>query len=203
MKLVAQTERLILREFGDVDARELQALNNDSAVMRYTGDEPFKDYFDALAFVQAYDEYASNGFGRWAVMVRDTGEFAGFCGLSRKQGKDVDLEFRFHRRFWDRGIATEAAVAALKIGFENYRLPEITGRALRENLASISVLQKLGMTFRKIAEEDNLVWLVYAIRDGDFRPPVPPPPMPPPEDPPPEDPPPEDPPPEDPPSTDP
>jgi RimJ/RimL family protein N-acetyltransferase len=177
MKVVAQTERLILREFADVDARELQALNNDPAVIRYTGDEPFTDYHAALAFVQAYDHYSKNGFGRWAVMVRGTGEFAGFCGLHRDADKVVDLGFRFHRRFWAQGIATEAAEAALKIGFENFRLPEIIGRAMRENLPSVTVLQKLGMTFRGIKEEKDLIWLIYAIREGEFRPtpPAPPP----------------------------
>jgi ribosomal-protein-alanine N-acetyltransferase len=174
MKVVAQTERLILREYGNVDARELQALNNDTAVMRYTGEEPFADYHAALSWVQAYNSYAHQGFGRWAVMIRDSGEFAGFCGLNRNQDESVGLEFRFHRRFWARGIATEAAVASLNIGFEDFRLPEITGRVVRENLASVSVLQKLGMTYRSISEEDDLIWLIYAIRAGEFRPDPPP-----------------------------
>lgn len=175
MRRIIETDRLLLREFADVDARDLLALNADPTVIRYTGDDAFADYAAALAFVQSYDHYRRHGFGRWAVLIRHTGQFAGFCGL-RKDGATgrVDLGFRFHRRFWSQGIATEAGRAALLVGFAGYKLPIIFGRAMRENLPSISVLQKLGMTFREVSEEDGSVWLVYAIRQHEFVPPPPP-----------------------------
>lgn len=175
MRKIIETDRLILREFADVDARDLLSLNSDPTVIRYTGDEPFGDFQAALAFVQAYDHYRRHGFGRWAVIMRHSGEFAGFCGL-RHDGRTgrVDLGFRYHRRFWSRGIATEAGRAALRVGFAGYKLPIIFGRAMRENLPSVSVLQKLGMSFREVSEEDGSVWLVYAIRANEFVPPRPP-----------------------------
>lgn len=181
MRGIIQTERLLLREFADVDARDLLALNSDPTVIRYTGDEPFTDYHAALDFVQSYDHYKRHGFGRWAVVLRQNGQFAGFCGLRKDERTGrVDLGFRFHRRFWSQGIATEAGRAALLVGFSGYKLPLIYGRVMRENLASVSVLQKLGMSFREVSEEEGSVWLVYALRANEFVPPAPPaPPAPP------------------------
>ena len=77
----------------------MQALNGDPTVIRYTGDEAFADYAAALAFLQSYDHYRRHGFGRWAVIMRDSGQFAGFCGLRMdpRTGR-VDLGFRFHHR---------------------------------------------------------------------------------------------------------
>ncbi len=60
---IAQTERLILREFKLTDAQSLCNLNNDPEVIKFTGDAPFVDENEAKAFIQDYSDY---GFGRWA-----------------------------------------------------------------------------------------------------------------------------------------
>ena len=97
-------------------------------------------------------------------------EFLGFCGLRRDNPTpEVDLGFRFFRRFWAKGFATEAARAALAAGFGQFGLNEIIGRTMRENLASTSVLKKLGMTFREVSEEGDLLWLIYVIDRATFE----------------------------------
>jgi RimJ/RimL family protein N-acetyltransferase len=164
------TDRLVLREFEAQDAEALYALNSDPEVLRYTGDDPFPDVKAAADFIAAYNHYRKHGFGRWAVVARDDDAFMGFCGLRHNPSDgSVDLGFRLFRDYWARGYATEAAQAALQAGFERFRLEEITGRAMRENLPSITVLQKLGMHFSAVTEERGLIWLVYVISKERFH----------------------------------
>lgn len=164
------TDRLTLREFVPEDAEPLFRLNSDPEVLRYTGDRPFPDVSDALRYIESYDHYERHGFGRWAVLSRDDGKFIGFCGLQRDpESGAVDLAFRFFRRVWASGYATEASLACMQAGFRNFELNEIIGKALRENLPSISVLQKVGMRFRHMAEDEGVFWLVYGIQRDHFE----------------------------------
>ena len=149
MKTLFETPRLLLREFDVSDARALYKLNSDTEVMRYTGDKPFSSIAEAKTFVQDYDAYEKQGFGRWAVISKATGQFIGWCGLKRNEKDLVDIGFRFFRDQWGKGYATEAAKATLVYGFEQLGLERIIGRAARENTASLRVLEKLGMDYWK------------------------------------------------------
>lgn len=144
--LLFESERLGYRKFSPDDAAELFRLNSDPEVIRYTGDLPFASEQDARAFVQGYDRYRKDGFGRWSVIDRSSHEFLGWCGLNRIDA-DVDLGYRFFRSAWGRGYATEAARACLDYGFDRLGLSRIIARALPENVASWKVLEKVGMTF--------------------------------------------------------
>jgi len=146
---ILETNRLILREFEYSDAPDLLELNSDPAVMKYTGDPPFSNVFDAETFLQNYDAYNKYGFGRWAAISKDSGNFLGWCGLKLNEHNLVDIGFRFFQNEWGKGYATEAAQATLEYGFIILDIEEIIGRAARENKASIRVLEKLGMTFWK------------------------------------------------------
>lgn len=158
-----ETPRLRLREFRAEDAESLYALNADPDVMRYTGERGFENPASARHFLAQY-RYTPEHFGRWAVTHRESGEFMGFCGLKRPEtGGQVDLGFRLFRRYWASGYATEAARACLQAGFEQFGLEEIMSRVMRENGPSISVLQKLGMTYREMVEADGEFWLIYAV----------------------------------------
>lgn len=164
-----QTERLVLRELQPEDAEALCRLDSDENVIRYTGETPFRDEADARRFIEDYDHYDRYGFGRWAVEHREGGGFMGFCGLHRLDGDaGVDLAFRFFREHWASGYATEASRACLQAGFHDFGLGDIIGRAMRENLPSISVLQKLGMRFRRMAEDQGVFWLIYGISAEEF-----------------------------------
>ena len=143
------TPRLGLRPWTGADAPALLALNADPAVLRYTGDAPFASLAAAQAFVAAYDHYDRHGFGRWAVIRQADEAFLGWCGLKQHPDGMVDLGFRLAQAHWGQGYATEAAAATLAYAFGPLGLPEVVGRALPENLASIRVLEKIGMTYWK------------------------------------------------------
>ena len=65
----------------------------------------------------------------------------------RPERNEIDLGYRFMKKFWGQGYATEAAFACLHYGFDILDLKQIIGRALPGNLASISVLEKCGMSY--------------------------------------------------------
>lgn len=150
---IIQTKRLCLRPFQISDAKGLFDLNADPLVMRYTGgDPPFESEAHAREFVQNYHHYEQYGYGRWTVLHLDNGTFLGWCGLKWHPDEQyVDLGYRFLRKYWGKGYATEAARACLKVGFETFGLQEIIGRVIPENQPSVKVLEKIGMQFWKVA----------------------------------------------------
>ncbi|GAA0720207.1 GNAT family N-acetyltransferase [Aquimarina litoralis] len=151
MKHIAETGRLILREFINEDAQDFFDLNSDPDVLKFTGDEAFAKIEDAVIFLKNYQErqYRSLGYGRWAVILKNTNQFIGWCGLKKNEEDLIDLGFRFYKDQWNKGYATEAAKATLTYGFHELQLHEIIGRATQENSASIRVLEKIGMKFWK------------------------------------------------------
>lgn len=145
---VAETPRLILRHFSVDDAGPMFLLNSDPEVIKYTGDPAFKNTFEARSFLENYNQYQKHGFGRWAVIDKISGDFLGWCGLKYDPAIDeTDIGFRFFRKYWNKGFATESAQASLTLGFESLKQKTIVGRAMKENTASIKVLEKLGMIF--------------------------------------------------------
>ncbi len=161
MPVLFETERLILREFEERDSNALFMLNNDPEVLKYTGDPPFQSEKDALSFIRSYDDYRSKGMGRWAVLNKKDHSFIGWCGLKKHEDGMIDLGFRFYRKEWGKGYATESAAACLDFGIRQMGLREIVGRAARENKASIRVLEKIGMKYWKDDECDGIADAVY------------------------------------------
>ncbi|MFN8396385.1 MAG: GNAT family N-acetyltransferase [Bacteroidia bacterium] len=149
------------------DAAHAFELNSDPEVVRYTGDGPFASVEAAADFLAAYDHYRRYGFGRWAVERIEDGEWLGWCGLKYTPSKDeYDLGFRFLRRHWGLGYATEAALACLRLGFHDFGMEEIVGRAMAENSASIRVLEKVGMQLVGPYDFDGEAGVLYRIDKG-------------------------------------
>lgn len=167
--IIAETGRLLLRQFSSADAQGFYEMNNDPLVLQYTGDKPFASLADAAAFIASYDHYAHYGYGRWAVISRTNNTFIGFCGLKHTPATgEVDIGFRLQRQYWGKGYATEAAKAALKVGFMQYHLPMIIARAIVDNQASIAVIQKLGMRFRATFAENQQQWAIFELTRQDW-----------------------------------
>ena len=159
-----ETTRLHLRPIVPDDAEKLYLLNRDADVMRYTGDLPFASEAQARTFVQNYDAYKTPGMGRMAVIRKEDSSFLGWCGLKYSPDKDeYDLGFRFFKKYWNRGYATEAAYACLELGFDTLKLHTIIGNAREENLASIRVLEKIGMRHTRSHKIDGTRWVCYTI----------------------------------------
>ncbi len=153
MNIILQTDRMLLRTFTIEDAPLIYELNLDPDVVRYTLD-PISDIDHAKQVLEQsiLPQYALYNYGRWAVHIKDGFEFIGWCGLKcRPERNEIDLGYRFMKKAWGKGYATEAAYASIKYGFEKLNLTRIVGRAMPDNTNSIRVLEKCGMIY--IGEE--------------------------------------------------
>lgn len=166
--MIAETQRLILREMTEDDAMNAWLLNNDPDVIRYTGDVPFTSVEEARDFLKNYSSFKKYGFGRWAVTRKTDNEFLGWCGLKYDEtDNNYDIGFRFFKKYWGHGYATEAALKSLELGFTKFRMSSIIGRADKANKASIRVLQKIGLTYLKDDECHGNDAVIYIIKNPD------------------------------------
>lgn len=149
-----ETERLFLREYTLADAANLLEMNSDPEVVRYLPDAVLETEEEAAKIIQhIHNQYRQNGYARWATFLKGTGEHIGWCGLKYRaiegdeRGAFTDIGYRFAKRYWGQGFATEAASVCLNYGFNTLNLAEIVGCAEKENLGSLRVLEKLGFQF--------------------------------------------------------
>lgn len=165
MKLILETPRLLLREFDINDAANFYKLNINPNVIKFTGDRAFKNMEEAQEFLTNYSDYKRNGFGRWAVINKSDNGFLGWCGLKYDERlNETDIGFRFFEEQWNKGYATESAKSCLVYGFDKLGLKTIIGRARSENIASIKVLEKVGLQFiQKFEFDQNNTGVIYKI----------------------------------------
>ena len=162
---ILKTKRLTLREFELSDANSLYELNSDPEVIKYTGDPPFKNKVEAKEFILNYNHYKKYGFGRWVVILNSTNEFIGWSGIKFTEEKDeLDLGFRFFRKYWGNSYASESAAACVDYAFNTLNINKLYGRAMKENKASISVLEKIGMKYSHDFIFDNTDGVIYCIK---------------------------------------
>ncbi|WP_300675681.1 GNAT family N-acetyltransferase [Soonwooa sp.] len=167
MKVILESSRFYLRELNTDDAESFYALNANPNVLKYTGDSAFETVEEAHVFLSNYKEYKNYGFGRWAIVTKDTGQFVGWCGLKfHPETDEVDLGFRIFEEFWNQGIATETAKACVEYGFSVLNLKQIIGRAMADNVASVSVLEKCGMRFSKDILLDGQKAVQYSVTNN-------------------------------------
>lgn len=166
MRIILETNRLILRELNIDDAENFYKLNNNRNVLKFTGDTAFQDIQQAKEFLKNYKDYDINGYGRWAVINKNTKDFIGWCGLKSGEIKnETDIGFRFFEEEWNKGYATESAQACLNYGFQNLDLHRIVGRAMKANIGSIRVLEKIGLEYEKDIDFEGNEAVLYKIEN--------------------------------------
>jgi len=157
MKTLIETKRLLLRAITFEDKEQLFELHTDPDVQQWTGEpvvESMQEIEQAIAI--RHNDYTQYGFGRLATIHKQTNEFIGWAGLTYLPEFDkVDLGYRFKKKYWGMGFATEASKAIIDHGFNVLNLDLIIAIALPENKASIKVMQKVGMIYDKQAPYDD------------------------------------------------
>ena len=144
-----ETQRLRLRQWLPKDRELFAALNAHPRVMAFFPTALDRAASDAMADrLQAL--ITERGWGFWAAEIKETGQFIGFVGLHIPMAElpfspCVEIGWRLAFQYWGMGLATEAAMAALSVGFEKLDLPEIISFTSVRNLRSRAVMQRLGM----------------------------------------------------------
>jgi RimJ/RimL family protein N-acetyltransferase len=159
-----ETDRLYLRQWMEVDKEPFAKLNSDSRVMEF-----FPSILDRATSDAMVNRLQSlifdRGWGLWAVESKQDKQFIGSVGLHIPKPDlpffpCVEIGWRLAFDYWGKGYASEAARAALKIGFEQICLPEIVSFTAISNLRSRQVMERLGMiqaaeTFEHPSLEDG------------------------------------------------
>jgi len=161
---VLTTERLILREMTGADLDHIAALFGDEEVMRYYPKPMTRD--EAQAWVEWNRRlYRSHGFGLWAMVLRDTGEFAGDCGLTPQYVDGIrEIEVGYHVRtsLQGHGYATEAAAAARDFARDKLLLSRLIAIINPENVRSQRVAEKIGLKPEKRSTVFGAEQIIYA-----------------------------------------
>ncbi len=145
-----ETDRLLLREWSDADAEPFAAINADPAVMEFFPSALNRERSDAL-LARIRENMARDGYGLYAVEVKDSGQLIGFTGLARPGFEAPvtpapEIGWRLARRAWGHGYASEAAQAVLDRAFGTLGLDQVVAFTAEWNLPSRRVMERIGMT---------------------------------------------------------
>lgn len=158
------TERLILRRWREGDRAPFAAMSADPRVMEFFPRPLDRQASDAV--IDALESHArTHGFTFWALEERASGRFAGFTGLMHVNflsaaASVVEIAWRLPADLWGRGLASEAARAALAHGFGSLELPAIVAFTAAGNERSRRVMERIGM--QRIVGGDFLHPLIAA-----------------------------------------
>ena|SRR5688572_2157028 len=157
-QIVLETERLILRQPTEDDAPFMLRLVNDPSWLQYIGDRHVHTVEEAKQYLLngAIKSFAENGFGFGIVVLKETGECLGLCGLVKRPSlDDVDIGFAFFPEFTRKGYANEIADATLHYAFTELKLPRLVAITTPDNMASIQLLNKIGLNYEKTITVDG------------------------------------------------
>lgn len=167
MNLILETERLILRPLELSDAEAMFAMDSNPEVHKYLWQKPFHDITESIKIIEyVRDQYETNNIGRFATIIKETGEFIGWTGIKFVENhiengntNFFDYGYRLNEQYWGKGYATEATKAWLDYGLNQMNIDKIHAYTHSENIASNIVLKKTGMTFmQEYIAEDGFKW---------------------------------------------
>jgi len=166
MRTTLETQRLLFRELLPSDAEALFELDSDPDVVRYVGMPPLTHIDQTRQMIENIrQQYLDYGIGRWAVILKETGELIGWAGLkfiAELNGRkdNYDLGYRFLKSHWGKGYGTESANAFIDFGFAEMNIGCISAYVDVENVASVKILEKCGLRFTNtfMDEGDLCAW---------------------------------------------
>jgi ribosomal-protein-alanine N-acetyltransferase len=148
-----ETRRLIIEELEPDDAPFTLALLNDEAFIQNIGDRGIRTVEQARQYLLegAIASYLKNGFGMFAVRLRETGETLGMCGLVKRPGLDnVDIGYGFLPAARGQGYALEATRRVLSWATQDLKIKRLVAIVSTGNMPSRSLLEKIGMQFESM-----------------------------------------------------
>jgi RimJ/RimL family protein N-acetyltransferase len=150
--VILETSRLRLREFTPHDADALAAVLSDPAAMQYYPAALDRQGVEAW-ITRSLERYRRDGYGLWAMLLKDSGELIGDCGctLQEVEGKnEIEVGYHVRRDLWGRGYATEAAQACMEYAFTKLSARRVISMIRPENVPSRRVAEKNGLTCETI-----------------------------------------------------
>ncbi len=152
-----ETARLLLRPYTTEDLDAIHSILSDKRTMRFWS-EPFSMEKTALRIERSMLSYDSTGFGKFAIIEKESGRLIGDCGITliEVDGKtENNLGYIIHHDFHGRRYATEAAKACVIYAFDKLHLRRLTANMATDNKASIRVAEKIGMRREKLFPDER------------------------------------------------
>lgn len=157
-KRILETERLYLREISLSDSEFIYRLVNSPKWIKFIGDRKIRSIKDAKKYITdgPIKSYKINGFGLWLIELKDSLIPIGICGLLKRDYlQDHDIGFAILPEYENNGYTLEAAEATLSFAKSKLNISKILAFTLNYNGKSISLLNKLGLTFDKMIHIPN------------------------------------------------
>jgi ribosomal-protein-alanine N-acetyltransferase len=159
------TDRLILRSFGEQDVDAMAQLFANPDFMRFSLGI-FTEHKQTVAFIEKVMGWDRAGIpSQFAVLPRGEDAIVGYCGFFHhaEVPGEVEIGYRLHPDYWNRGLITEAARAVRDHGFRDRKLSRVISLIHPENIPSRRVAEKNGMTIEKQITFRGFPTLMYAI----------------------------------------
>ncbi|WP_284652580.1 GNAT family N-acetyltransferase [Flavobacterium terrisoli] len=167
MNITLATDRLILRPLELSDAADMFAMDSNPEVHKYLWQNPTQTIEEIIKVIEnIHGQYERNNIGRFATILKETGEFIGWTGIKfitdEPENGNInfyDYGYRLNPKFWGKGYASEASLAWLDYGFNEMKIDIMNAYAHHENGASNRVLEKIGMSFiENYPDKDGVIW---------------------------------------------
>ncbi len=150
MKIILETNRLILRELKIGDAPFMVTLLNTPSWLKFIGDRGVRNTEDAEKYLQngALKSYAEHGFGFYMMELKIKKTPIGICGLVKRDFMaNPDIGFALMPEYEGKGFGFEAASAVIEHAKNVLHMTKIDAITVKENVNSIHLLEKLGLSF--------------------------------------------------------
>ena len=164
--MIIETERLILREYTWDDFSDLYEILSCPITMSYYP-KPYDEEGTKRWINWCINSYKNEGFGLWAVCLKDSNKFIGDCGLSIQNidgEKLPEIGYHINKNYWKNGYAKEAANAVKKWAFENTKFKTLYSYMNKENVASYKTAESIDMKIIKEYQDEFETLLVYCIK---------------------------------------
>ena len=172
--MILETDRLYLRQMRQDDFGSLCKMLQDEDVM-YAYEGAFSDEEAQNWLNRQFVRYEEIGFGFWAVVLKDTDEMIGQCGLTMQDcnGRQVlEVGYLFQKAYWHKGYAIEAAKACKKYAFETLNADEVFSIIRDTNIASQNVAIRNNMSivdqFVKHYRGIDMLHFAFSIKRQDY-----------------------------------
>lgn len=158
--ILAETKRVYLKHWSTDYTRELYSIMSEPKVHTYTSGKAWdKDtVVEYIDFNINREKFSFSNFHA-AIVLKKTNELIGFTGLNPYLPNEPEIEWQLGMPYWGKGYATEVGKEVIRLAFENSDIQKIYGMADTENIGSIRVMEKIGMTrlgIRKFRDEDAM-----------------------------------------------
>lgn len=173
--MILETSRLLLRELVPSDDNALCRILQDKEVM-YAYEHAF-DHTEVQEWLARQQQhYAAHGFGLWAVLLKETQELIGQCGLTfqpYRAQEVLEVGYLFQKAYWHKGYATESAIACKEYAFNQLGVQEVFSIIRDSNLPSQKVALRNQMVLRdqiiKHYHGIDMPHFVYSVKRPEIR----------------------------------